>query len=577
MAKDKKESSLTYWEKRAVEQDAELHKGIKKPESAILSAYIQAQEYLKAEAKKIYDRYVQQPGMTESMFEDILNTKASDRDLVQLASMAKSVHDKQVKKQIQAYLNALAAKARISRLEMLRAKAYVVAKQLADVQLRQEEAFLTKAAQQAYQQAAVEAVIGKTTRDVRLHTPDAIPNQRKLPNAIVFENSDTGEVVKELALKPESSVKQFTQLSNTQTQALLDTHWVGGNYSTRIWGNTDQLAKRLQQLFTAQQMSGMTERDITQAIQKEFNVGAYVARRLIRTEANFVAGQAKLRGWREHGVKQYVLIAVLDFRTSSICREKDGQVFNVTDAHCDGPKGNYPPFHSFCRTVASAYYGKETFVGKHKVNNPLGRPIEMPAGTTYHEWEAELNRRYGQEAVLAQKKVESEPVDRKLFDRYRELMSDDVPERFEEFQNLKYTENRDWQLLQLDYNRRMRLAKDPSLGLPNAKAATAAEAKFTKYLFNPDNPKGWDKGKAFSADLGYNDSNWSDLQSALQDSASKFPSRLKRTDQYGDHYEQQVILKGTNGHVANVIVGWTAKDGETWMASAYIKSPKKGE
>lgn len=446
MAKDKKESSLTYWEKRAVEQDAELHKGIKKPESAILSAYIQTQEYLKAEAKKIYDRYVQQPGMTESMFNDILNTKASDRDLMQLASMAKSVHDKQVKKQIQAYLNALAAKARITRLEMLRAKAYVVAKQLADVQLRQEEAFLTKAAQQAYQQAAVEAVIGKTTRDVQLHTPDAIPNQRKLPNAIVFENPETGEVVKELALKPASSVKQFTQLSNTQTKALLDTHWVGGNYSTRIWGNTDQLAKRLQQLFTAQQMSGMTERDMAQALQNEFNVGAYVARRLIRTEANFVAGQAKLRGWREHGVKQYVLIAVLDFRTSSICRNKDGQVFNVTDAHCDGPNGNYPPFHSFCRTVASAYYGKETFVGTHKVNNPLGRPIEMPAGTTYHVWEKALNDKYGLEAVeLERDKELNAKSDYNQFQEFKDVMADKLSQSFGEFQDIKHGNLEEWQ------------------------------------------------------------------------------------------------------------------------------------
>jgi hypothetical protein len=228
--------------------------------------------------------------------------------------------------------------------------------------------------------------------------------------------------------------------------------------------------------------------------------------------------------------------------------------------------------------VAAAYFGKGTFVGKHDYNNPLGHAIELPAGTTWHEWEQALIDKYGEEAVRdSQQKADNHATDSELFDRYKALMPYDMPKTFDDFQTMKYNGDRDWQLLQLDYERRMRLSKDSSLGLPNAEVATAADAKFTKYLFNPDNKKGWDKGQAFSDDLGYNDSNWSDLQAALQEAASKFPSRYKHTDQYGDHYEQQLVLKGPNGHLANIMVGWTTKDGKTWMASPYIKSPKRGE
>ena len=576
--KDDKQASFGYWERRAVEQDAELHKGIKKPESTILIAYAQAQEYLKAEAKKIYERYSTQPGMTEDMMRDLLNTEMAPNDLSDLIAMLKATKDKQVRKQIQRYLNAMAAKSRITRLEMLRAKAYVVAKQLVDVQLRQETDFLSKAAQASYKQAAVEAIIGQASHDVQVKAPRSFPGASKLPNVIEFNDPDTGESIKTIDLHPDKPTKVFKQLSTSQARAVLNIKWVGGNYSSRIWKNTDHLADRLSELFTAQQMSGMSERDMIAALQKEFQVGAYVARRLIRTEANFVAGQAKLKGWKAHGVKQYVLIAVLDWRTSTICREKDGQVFNVDDAHCDGAKGNYPPFHGFCRTVAAAYFGKDTFIGKHDYNNPLGHAIELPAGTTWHEWEQALIDKYGEEAVReSQQKADNQATDSELFDRYKGLMPEDMPETFDDFQTMKYNDDRDWQLLQLDYERRMRLSKDSSLALPNAKVATSADAKFTDFLFKPDHPKGGPKGKAFTLDLGYDVNNWHDLQSAIQTSASKFPSRYKRTDDYGDHYEQQLVLKGPNGHLANVVTGWTAKDGKTWMASAYIKSPKRGE
>ncbi|MFD1431219.1 minor capsid protein [Lacticaseibacillus yichunensis] len=575
--KDDKQDSFGYWERRAVEQDAELHKGIKKPENKILIAYFQAQEYLKAEAKNIYDRYSAQPGMNEDMMHDLLNAKMASNDLSDLIAMLKVTKDKQVRKQIQRYLNAMAAKARITRLEMLRAKAYVVAKQLADVQLRQETDFLSKAVQASYKQAAVEAIIGQANHDVQVKAPRSFPGASKLPNVIEFNDPDTGEAIKTIELHPDKPTKVFKQLSTSQTRAVLNIKWVGGNYSSRIWKNTDHLADRLGELFTAQQMSGMSERDMIAALQKEFQVGAYVARRLIRTEANFVAGQAKLMGWRAHGVKQYVLIAVLDWRTSTICREKDGQVFNVADAHCDGAKGNYPPFHSFCRTVAAAYFGKDTFVGKHDYNNPLGHAIALPAGTTWHEWEQALIDKYGEEAVReSQQKASNQATDSELFDRYKALMTDDMPETFDDFQTMKYNGDRDWQLLQLDYERRMRLTRDSSLGLPNASMATSDTRKFTSYLFGGSNEKGLEKGQNFTRVLGYDADNWKDLKKVLLENSSQFPA--KKTRMNGDGSEgwmQNQVVRGVNGQLANVKTAWASKDGKTWLVTAFIEGAKE--
>ena len=571
-----KQTPLSYWEKRAVEQDAKLHHEIKAPEQTILKAYIHAQEYLKSETKKIFDRYLKD-GMTAEELTAALNVTVSQSDLNELIRLAKTTENKIVKEQLQNFLSTMAAKARITRLEMLQAKAAIVVKQLADVQLQQENSFYIKTIEEAYNQAAAEAIIAKADHDVKLIEPDALPRIDNRQVAIAFVDPETEKVVKAVKLNSDEPISKFKKISTSQTRKVLDLKWYGGNYSSRIWKNTDKLADTLQELFTTQQMSGMSERDMVLELEKQFHVGAYVARRLIRTEANFVAGQAKLMGWREHGVKQYVLIAVLDFRTSEICREKDGQVFNVDDAKCDGASGNYPPFHSFCRTVAAAYFSEDKFVGKHKVNNPLGHSFEMSAGSTYQEWENKLIEKYGKNEVEKQQiRVDNYSDDMKQFAKYRSVVPEDMPQNIEQFQEMKYNGGRDYNLIKLDYRRRIRLKNDPSLALPNAEDATADSRKFTGYLFNSDNSEGFAKGRAFDSALGYNKENFQDLRSALLKGATNFPTRIKSIDKYGKHIEQQMVIKGANGRLGNVVVGWTVNGEKTWLSTAFLDQPNKG-
>ena len=115
---------------------------------------------------------------------------------------------------------------------------------------------------------------------------------------------------------------------------------------------------------------------------------------------------------------------------------------------------------------------------------------------------------------------------------------------------------------------------NPELALPKASKATAADEKFTKYLFNPDNKDGWAKGVAFESRLGYNNSNWQALQKSILQAAPKYPATLRGEDENGASYGQQIILKGLKGRPANVVVGWKTKDGKTWMTTAYIKEVK---
>ncbi|WP_145128122.1 minor capsid protein [Pseudomonas sp. URMO17WK12:I11] len=70
---------------------------------------------------------------------------------------------------------------------------------------------------------------------------------------------------------------------------------------------------------------------------------------MVRTASAHVTSQASLKTFERVGFGSYQLSAVLDSRTTPVCRALDGKVYKTTD------KGRkVPPFHPGCRTVMIA-------------------------------------------------------------------------------------------------------------------------------------------------------------------------------------------------------------------------------
>lgn len=132
-------------------------------------------------------------------------------------------------------------------------------------------------------------------------------------------------------------------------------------------------------------------------------------------------------------------------------------------------------------------------------------------------------------------------------------------------------------LYRLDRIRQNRLTQHPELALPGVEEAFAAPAKFEQYLFNPENPKGWAKGVAFTSRLGYDISNWEELRDEILTRSKLFPSRAVGDFGFGMKYEQLLILYGKTGRPANVVVGWIMQNGAPQLTSAYIKEVKGRE
>ena len=147
-------------------------------------------------------------------------------------------------------------------------------------------------------------------------------------------------------------------LPNTQSQFVLnafaaqqalDKKWLdNNNFSDRIWGNKNKLLSTLRNEIRDGMIRGDTYNSMIKTIRYRTGVGAFDARRLIHTESAFISVQANAHAFQSVGIERYEICAVMDRKTSQICRSLDGTIFYFNEA---APGTNMPPFHAFCRTT----------------------------------------------------------------------------------------------------------------------------------------------------------------------------------------------------------------------------------
>ena len=422
-----KKRKLSYWERRNVDAEQKINDDAIKVEEAVTKAYRQAQSYLTQKVRKLFARSQQRSGLSEDEAKGMLNQTTPVEELAELRNLSKQIKDPELQAAAKNRLQTLAFRERITRAEDLKAKSFLVSKQVADVQLEKQTEFYVDAIHESYREATAESVIRKA--------------QENAKNGVVIEVWNKKDY-------------QFKELSTRYTKNILDSHWHGSNYSKRIWEDTEALASRLEELFTVESMTGMSEFEMAKSIASEFDRSIGVARRLIRTEANYMANQAKLKAWQDSDIKYYMLVAVLDLRTSEICRGKDHKVYLVSEAVANGADGNYPPFHPWCRTIA-VMYSKRTLELPRKSLDPIsGKIIPITGKTTYDDWMNKLKENYSNDEIeLQKKKIKNVTKDNSDYKRLKEVLGDgNSPKSLDEYQTIKYNDGEDWEQIKLKYN-----------------------------------------------------------------------------------------------------------------------------
>ena len=175
------------------------------------------------------------------------------------------------------------------------------------------------------------------------------------------------------------------QVDNRRVSKLLDKPWTADQltFSDRIWKSKAQLLDSVSTELTQMCILGKAPDEAINNIAKRMNVAKSQAGRLVMTENAYFGSAAQKQCYKDLDVEQYQIVATLDSRTSDICRQLDGKVFDMKDYE---PGVTAPPFHVYCRSCTVPYFADNDENGMRAARNEDGKTYYVPANTTYEEW-----------------------------------------------------------------------------------------------------------------------------------------------------------------------------------------------
>ena len=333
----------SYWEKRSIDVEKLIQEKNDRTVIKVNEYFEAVMKELNEQIRKIFNTYLTDSGMSIQEALKMLNTKQTRDAYNTLKRIYERTDDPDLKQEILNRLNAPAYASRIARIEALRNLIFCEAQS-----------------------------IGWYT-------------EKMLKPRMIDAYSTSFYQTHYIIQKGTGLAYDFNKLSNPAVKAAIATDWKGSNYSKRIWKNTDKLANDLEEILTRGLLSGISGKKMATELNKRMQSGRYEADRLIRTEVNYVAGQARLKAYGDTGAKKYIYIATLDLRTSAVCRKLDKTIHLVKDAEVGV---NFPPMQPNCRSVDSAYIdGRDYSKLQRRARNPITGETELvPANMTYREW-----------------------------------------------------------------------------------------------------------------------------------------------------------------------------------------------
>lgn len=406
--------SQAYWERRKAR---ELYQELVKAEDAaeeLRQAYIKASNEIEAEALHLVKRFQLRNQLTVKDAERLLDEVKDPEDIKALL--------RQLKKDPK-------NSAVVAELE---SQAYAVRiGQLVSLQAAIDAAALTLLGQAESQMAPVLADIGNA-----MYYREIFAMQQRAGAAFPFSPLDP---------------KRISQI--------LSRRWEGASFSERLWANREKLAKDVKEQLLIGALTGRSPAKMVKEIEQKFSSSYNATRRLVRTEANYLANQLQLESYKDVGVERYIYVAILDLRTSAICRDLDKKVFPLDKAKVGE---NYPPMHPWCRSTTIAWMPKELLQQlRQSARDPItGDTITVSGDMSYEDWYAERVAENPQ-ALQKEKSIRAIAKDQKQFAEYKELLGQDVPQSVYGFQEIKYNSPERWAALKRQAKTFRAIARKP--------------------------------------------------------------------------------------------------------------------
>lgn len=177
----------------------------------------------------------------------------------------------------------------------------------------------------------------------------------------------------------------IASIDQNKLQKIISKPWVadGRNFSSRIWDNKNKLVNELHNELTQMTILGKAPDEAIKNIAKKMNTSKINAGRLVMTESAYFSSKSQKDAFNDLDVEQYEIVATLDSRTSNICQELDGKVFNMKDFEAGVTA---PPFHVWCRTTTVPYFDDEFNIGERAARDEDGKTYYVPSNMKYKDW-----------------------------------------------------------------------------------------------------------------------------------------------------------------------------------------------
>ena len=183
-------------------------------------------------------------------------------------------------------------------------------------------------------------------------------------------------------------------------QNKLATNWSGQEFSERIWGQSQRTFNSIQKVIDQGLTGGWSVDRMSKELILRTGVAYSQAETLVRTETTFYNNLATLDTIKDLGGEYYEIVAVLDTRTSDICRHENKKIYPISEYKAGQTA---PPFHVRCRsTIMPSHQSKDgeksdnpyidILMNDHKVNVS---PSDKSLNDVFDEWEREGNRLLG--------------------------------------------------------------------------------------------------------------------------------------------------------------------------------------
>ena len=292
-------SNEEYWVKREAYKLKKGLKDLKKIEKELVNEYKKAMNEIGKEISNLFYKYAKDNNLSYSDAKKYLNSsefKEFKRDLKTYMKLIEETGDEELLLE----LNTLSMKSRISRLEEM---FYQCGKYINEVYES-----TNKRLQIAY---------SSTIKDNYYQT-------------IYDIHKAIGVGV------------SFSYIDNDMIKEILAFPWSGRHYSQRLWSNRTKLKNAMVEELTQMLIQGKGVKETSKALSKRLDADLKNCIRLIHTEHSYFMEIASQKAYDELDIDKYKILATLDKRTSKICQDLDGEVFNVKDAIVGV---NMPPFH----------------------------------------------------------------------------------------------------------------------------------------------------------------------------------------------------------------------------------------